>query len=210
VAVGIAGVYALAHDMTRVKEAESRLVQMARFDSLTGIANRRLFGELLGQALERARRQRQVLGLAYLDIDHFKGINDTWGHGVGDEVLKEFALRLAGCVRVTDTPARLAGDEFVVLLEDVKGRDEAERIGAKILGESLRPFATGAGDLAVTASVGIALVTGGDGPLPTQDQVLGWADAALYAAKRDGRNRCVVRMAEAVPDRPLRTNNVQA
>jgi diguanylate cyclase (GGDEF)-like protein/PAS domain S-box-containing protein len=193
----IVGVYALAHDMTRVKEAESRLVQMARFDSLTGIANRRLFGELLGQALERARRQRQVLGVAYMDIDHFKGINDTWGHGVGDEVLKEFALRLVGCVRVTDTPARLAGDEFVVLLEDVKGRDEAERIGAKLLSASLRPFATGAGDLAVTASVGIALVAGTTAALPTQDQVLGWADAALYAAKRNGRNRCVVRMGDA-------------
>jgi diguanylate cyclase (GGDEF)-like protein/PAS domain S-box-containing protein len=212
VAVGVAGVYALAHDMTRVKEAESRLVQMARFDSLTGIANRRLFGELLGQALERARRQRQVLGLAYLDIDHFKAINDTWGHGVGDEVLKEFALRLAGCVRVTDTPARLAGDEFVVLLEDVKGRDEAERIGEKILDAVRRPFATGAGDLDVTASVGIALVPGGEGPLPSQDQVLGWADGALYAAKRDGRNRCVVRMAETEADEAPapRTNDVQA
>ena len=198
-AVGVGGVYALAHDMTRVKEAESRLVQMARFDSLTGIANRRLLGELLGQALARARRQRQVLGLAYLDIDHFKSINDVWGHGIGDEVLKEFALRLAGCVRVTDTPARLAGDEFVVLLEDVKGPDEAERIGAKILDALLRPFATGAGDLAVTASVGIALVTGTDGPLPTQDQVLAWADGALYAAKRNGRNRYVVRMGEPEP-----------
>jgi diguanylate cyclase (GGDEF)-like protein len=189
-------VYALAHDMTRVKEAENRLVQMARFDSLTGIANRRLLVELLGQALERARRQHQVLGLAYLDIDHFKGINDVWGHGVGDEVLKEFAVRLAGCVRVTDTPARLAGDEFVVLLEDVKGRDEAERIGAKILDAILRPFATGAGDLAVTASVGIAIVASEDGPLPTQDEVLGWADGALYAAKRNGRNRCVVRLGD--------------
>jgi diguanylate cyclase (GGDEF)-like protein len=99
-------------------------------------------------------------------------------------------------VRVTDTPARLAGDEFVVLLEDVKGPDEAERIGAKILDALLRPFATGAGDLAVTASVGIALVTGTDGPLPTQDQVLAWADGALYAAKRNGRNRCVVRMGD--------------
>jgi diguanylate cyclase (GGDEF)-like protein/PAS domain S-box-containing protein len=195
VAVAVAGVYALAHDMTRVKEAESRLVQMARFDSLTGIANRRLFGELLGQALERVRRQRQVLGVAYMDIDHFKAINDTWGHGVGDEVLKEVAQRLAACVRVTDTPARLAGDEFVVLLEDVKGPEEAERIGAKIVDAIRRPFATGAGELAVTASVGIALVRGTDGPLPTQDQVLGWADGALYAAKRDGRNRCVVRMA---------------
>ena len=194
--VAVAGVYALAHDMTRVKEAESRLVQMARFDSLTGIANRRLFGELLGQALERVRRQRQVMGLAYLDIDHFKAINDTWGHGVGDEVLKEFAQRLAGCVRVTDTPARLAGDEFVVLLEDVKGMEEAERIGAKIVEVIRTPFATDAGPLDVTASVGIALVHGADGPLPTQDQVLGWADTALYAAKHGGRNRCVVRMAE--------------
>jgi diguanylate cyclase (GGDEF)-like protein/PAS domain S-box-containing protein len=206
VTVGVAGridgVYALAHDMTRVKEAESRLVQMARFDSLTGIANRRLLGEVLGHALERARRQRQVLGLAYLDIDRFKAINDTWGHGVGDEVLKEFAQRLAGCVRVTDTPARLAGDEFVVLLEDVKGMEEAERIGAKIVDVIRRPFKTGAGELAVTASVGIALVHGPDGPLPTQDQVLGWADGALYAAKHGGRNRCVVRMAGDLADMP--------
>jgi len=194
-AVAVGGVYALAHDMTRVKEAERRLVQMARFDSLTGIANRRLFGEALGQALERARRQRHVLGLAYLDIDHFKTINDTWGHGVGDEVLKEFAQRLTAGVRATDTPARLAGDEFVVLLEDVKATDEAERIGAKILAAMARPFATAAGDLAVTASVGIALVRGADGPLPTQDQVLGWADGALYAAKHGGRNRVVVRLA---------------
>jgi diguanylate cyclase (GGDEF)-like protein/PAS domain S-box-containing protein len=199
VAVAVAGVYALAHDMTRVKEAESRLVQMARFDSLTGIANRRLFGELLGQALERVRRQRLVAGLAYLDIDHFKGINDTWGHGVGDEVLKEFAQRLTGCVRVTDTPARLAGDEFVVLLEDVKGAEEAERIGAKIVDAIRRPFATGAGNLAVTASVGIALVRGTDVPLPTQDQVLGWADTALYAAKHGGRDRCVVRVGDDAP-----------
>jgi diguanylate cyclase (GGDEF)-like protein/PAS domain S-box-containing protein len=202
VAVAVAGVYALAHDMTRVKEAESRLVQMARFDSLTGIANRRLFGELLGQALERVRRQRQVLGVAYMDIDHFKAINDTWGHGVGDEVLKEVAQRLAACVRVTDTPARLAGDEFVVLLEDVKGPEEAERIGAKIVDAIRRPFATGAGELAVTASVGIALVRGTDGPLPTQDQVLGWADGALYAAKHGGRDRCVVRAAGDMPAAP--------
>ncbi|WP_440967869.1 diguanylate cyclase domain-containing protein [Massilia sp. GER05] len=202
--VAVAGVYALAHDMTRVKEAESRLVQMARFDSLTGIANRRLFGELLGQALERVRRQRQVMGLAYLDIDHFKAINDTWGHGVGDEVLKEFAQRLAACVRVTDTPARLAGDEFVVLLEDVKGVDEAERIGAKIVEAIRKPIATGAGPLEVTASVGIALVHGADVPLPTQDQVLGWADTALYAAKHGGRNRCVVRVAEEAAGVPVK------
>jgi len=192
--VTVGGVYALAHDMTRVKEAETRLVQMARFDSLTGIANRRLFGEMLGVALERARRQRQVLGLAYLDIDHFKAINDTWGHGVGDEVLKEFAARLAACVRATDTPARLAGDEFVVLLEDARGTDEAQAIGAKIIATMGRPFSTMRGMVDVTASIGIALVCDLDGTLPTQDQVLGWADGALYAAKHGGRNRVVVRM----------------
>ncbi|WP_296948766.1 diguanylate cyclase domain-containing protein [uncultured Massilia sp.] len=188
----VAGVYALAHDVTRIKEAETRLVQMARIDDLTGLANRRLFGETLAQALERARRRRSVLGLAYLDVDHFKRINDTWGHGIGDEVLKEFARRLAAAVRATDTPARLAGDEFVVVLEDVRGETGAAGIGAKIIAAMRVPFATSAGPVPVTASVGIALADGAQAPMPDQEQLLGRADAALYAAKRDGRDRCAL------------------
>jgi diguanylate cyclase (GGDEF)-like protein/PAS domain S-box-containing protein len=188
----VAGVYALAHDMTRVKEAETRLVQMARIDALTGIANRRLFGETLAQALDRARRRRSVLGLAYLDIDHFKAINDTWGHGVGDEVLKEFAQRLGAAVRSTDSAARLAGDEFVIVLEDVKGAAEAGRVGAKVVEAMRVPFATSAGALHVTTSVGIVLADGA-AALPDQELLLGRADAALYAAKRGGRDRCEVR-----------------
>jgi diguanylate cyclase (GGDEF)-like protein/PAS domain S-box-containing protein len=188
----VAGVYALAHDMTRVKEAESRLVQMARIDDLTGIANRRLFNETLGRALERARRRSNVLGLAYLDIDHFKRINDTWGHGVGDEVLKEFARRLAASVRAADTVARLAGDEFVIVLEDVQGADQAARIGAHLVEAMRAPFSTAAGAIPVSASVGITLADAGAGPVPDQEQLLGLADAALYEAKRAGRDRCVV------------------
>nr|WP_314542978.1 diguanylate cyclase [uncultured Massilia sp.] len=194
----VVGVYALAHDMTRVKEAERRLLQMARVDDLTGIANRRLFGETLVRALERARRMGSVLGLAYLDIDHFKRINDTWGHGVGDEVLKEFARRLADGVRAVDTVARLAGDEFVIVLEDLGGAEQAARIGAHVVEAIRAPFATRAGPLQVSASVGITLADAGAGPLPDQEQLLGQADAALYEAKRAGRDRCVV-LGAAVP-----------
>jgi diguanylate cyclase (GGDEF)-like protein/PAS domain S-box-containing protein len=188
----VAGYFVLALDISERKEAELRLLQMARFDTLTGIANRRLFGETLTQAMGRAGRQHTVLGLAYLDIDHFKRINDSWGHGVGDEVLKEFAQRLASSVRASDSAARLAGDEFVIVLEDVKGAAEAARIGAKVVEAMRKPFATSAGPLQLTTSIGIVLADGA-ASLPDQEQLLGRADSALYAAKHGGRDRCVVR-----------------
>ena len=180
----VAGVYSLVHDMTHVKEVEEQLQQLARVDTLTGIANRRMFGETLHHALDRARRSGRPLALAYLDIDHFKKINDTHGHGVGDEVLKEFARRLTVGVRATDTPARLSGDEFVVILEDIGGRAEAERTAAKIV-ESMRvPFRTSAGLVRASTSVGLALSE----PRQAQEQLLAAADSALYAAKGKGRD----------------------
>ncbi|WP_229440561.1 diguanylate cyclase domain-containing protein [Massilia sp. BSC265] len=180
----VAGVYALVHDMTHVKEVEEQLLQLARVDTLTGIANRRMFGETLHHALDRARRSGKPLALAYLDIDHFKKINDTFGHGIGDEVLTEFARRLAAGVRATDTPARLSGDEFVVIFEEIGTRLEAERIAAKIV-ESMRvPFRTSAGLVQVSTSVGAALSQ----PRQPQEQLLAAADSALYAAKGKGRN----------------------
>lgn len=180
----VAGVYSLVHDMTHVKEVEEQLQQLARVDTLTGIANRRMFGETLHHALDRARRSHRPLALAYLDIDHFKKINDTHGHGVGDEVLKEFARRLTVGVRATDTPARLSGDEFVVILEEIGGRAEAERIAVKIV-ESMRvPFRTSAGLVQASTSVGLALSQ----PRQPQEQLLAAADSALYAAKGQGRN----------------------
>ncbi len=180
----VAGVYSLVHDMTHVKEVEEQLQQLARIDTLTGIANRRMFGESLHHALDRARRSGRPLALAYLDIDHFKRINDTHGHGVGDEVLKEFARRLTVGVRATDTPARLSGDEFVVILEEIGGRAEAERIAAKIVDAMRTPFRTSAGLVQASTSVGVALST----PKQAQEQLLAAADSALYAAKGKGRN----------------------
>ncbi|MGH8856290.1 MAG: diguanylate cyclase domain-containing protein, partial [Telluria sp.] len=180
----VAGVYSLVHDMTHVKEVEEQLLQLARVDTLTGIANRRMFGETLHHALDRARRSGKPLALAYLDIDRFKKINDTHGHGVGDEVLKEFARRLTVGVRATDTPARLSGDEFVVILEQVGTRLEAEHTAAKIV-ESMRvPFPTSAGPVQASTSVGIALSQ----PRQAQEQLLAAADSALYAAKGKGRD----------------------
>ncbi|MCD2518540.1 diguanylate cyclase [Massilia sp. G4R7] len=180
----VAGVYSLVHDMTHVKEVEEQLLQLARIDTLTGIANRRMFGEALHHALDRSQRSGRPLALAYLDIDHFKRINDTHGHGVGDEVLKEFARRLTVGVRATDTPARLSGDEFVVILEEIGGRPEAERIAAKIVEAMRAPFRTSAGLVQASTSVGVALST----PRQDQEQLLAAADTALYAAKGKGRD----------------------
>ncbi|MDB5935626.1 MAG: diguanylate cyclase [Massilia sp.] len=185
----VAGVYALTHDMTRMKEVEQELTQLTRVDSLTGIANRRMFVEALHLAIERARRGGGTMALAYLDIDHFKNVNDSHGHAVGDEALKEFARRLAANVRATDTVARLAGDEFVIIVEDLHNEQEVPAVAAKIADAIRVPFEVGGVQLAVTASIGIALF-GGDGQ--THAELLANADSALYAAKRAGRNQVVV------------------
>ena len=182
---GVAGVYALTHDTTRMKEAEEKLKLLARQDSLTGIANRRMFNETLQLALERSRRQKSLMALAYLDIDHFKRINDTHGHAVGDEVLKEFARRLQANVRLTDTVARLSGDEFVIILEAVGSEQEANTIATKIIDAIRVRFELTGVALDVTSSVGVALFAGEGGG---HEELLANADSALYAAKRQGRD----------------------
>jgi diguanylate cyclase (GGDEF)-like protein len=181
----VAGVYALTHDMTRMKDVEEKLIQLARIDSLTGIANRRMFAEALHLAIGRARRSGAPMALAYLDIDHFKRINDTHGHAVGDLVLTEFARRLQANVRATDTVARLSGDEFVIILEDLRSAPEAAAVAAKIIAAVRAPFATAGLPLAVTTSVGVALYSGAS---QTQEELLANADSALYAAKHNGRD----------------------
>jgi diguanylate cyclase (GGDEF)-like protein/PAS domain S-box-containing protein len=186
---GVAGVYAITHDMTQMKEVEQKLTRLARVDTLTGIANRRMFVEALHLAIARARRGGGTMALAYLDIDHFKKTNDSYGHAVGDEVLKEFARRLAANVRATDTVARLAGDEFVIIFEELHGEHEAPAVAAKIAEAIRAPFEAGGVRLAITASVGVALFGGGG---QTHAELLANADGALYAAKRAGRDGVVV------------------
>ncbi|NYE60154.1 diguanylate cyclase (GGDEF)-like protein/PAS domain S-box-containing protein [Duganella sp. 1224] len=181
----VLGIYALTHDTTRMKDIEERLKQLARIDTLTGIANRLMFEEVLHGAILRVRRHRQPLALAYLDIDYFKEINDTLGHGAGDQVLKEFAARLVASVRASDTVARLAGDEFVIVFEQVANAGEAARLAGKIVDAMHAPFTLDGAPRHVSTSIGLALHDGDD---ETPAALVARADSALYTAKRNGRD----------------------
>ncbi|KQV92599.1 PAS domain-containing protein [Pelomonas sp. Root1237] len=182
----VAGVYTLSTDITATKDIERRLHELARIDPLTRLPNRREFEERLALALARARRGQKALALIFMDIDHFKRINDGHGHAAGDAVLKEFATRIRGAVRSTDTAARLAGDEFVVILEGLLSDAEASHVAAKLV-DAIRPPMPlpGGGEILVTTSVGMACWGGvGDGA----DDLLERADRALYRAKAAGRD----------------------
>jgi diguanylate cyclase (GGDEF)-like protein/PAS domain S-box-containing protein len=181
----VAGVYTLTMDMTTIRRVEQELQRLARFDSLTALANRRQFDERLQQVITRVRRSGRPLVLMFLDIDHFKAINDAHGHAGGDEVLQEFAWRLRTNVRDNDFVARLAGDEFVILLEDVETVEEAHGVAGKIIAAIEKPFELMTGDLPVTASIGVAFVP--DGKYASVDIVQA-ADQVLYEAKAAGRN----------------------
>ena len=170
--------------------AEAALAAQARTDPLTGLHNRRMFEESFALAIARARRSGTKLALAYLDIDHFKRINDSLGHGMGDRVLVEFARRLKDAVRATDTVARLAGDEFVVIFESLSDPALPDVMGQKILAAMQGEFALDEHFVAVSTSVGIA-VGGAQGS--TMEHFLATADAALYAAKEAGRGRFSIR-----------------
>jgi diguanylate cyclase (GGDEF)-like protein len=177
--------------------AEANLESLAKTDMLTGLNNRRMFDEALEGTINRASRTGKPLALAYLDIDKFKTINDTYGHGIGDEVLVEFASRLKQAVRCTDIVARLAGDEFVIIFEHVGGHADLSKIGQKILDSVRAPFILTEATLQATTSVGIALSTAkGTSSL----DILRVADQALYSAKRSGRNSVVV---YNLPDEPI-------
>jgi diguanylate cyclase (GGDEF)-like protein/PAS domain S-box-containing protein len=180
------GIFTLATDVTALKDVERELQRLARVDTLTGLANRRQFDELLEQSLGRYRRAKRPLALIFLDIDHFKTINDTHGHGAGDSVLKEFAARLQSNLRQTDTAARLAGDEFVVILDGLGALEEAVAVATKLLQALRAPMLVGEQALDVTASMGMAWL---DGSVDIGAKALiGRADRALYRAKEGGRD----------------------
>lgn len=179
------GLYALVTDVTAIKDSEAKLIHLARFDSLTGLPNRRQFDQQLADAMARTRRTRTPMALLFLDIDRFKAINDSLGHAAGDSVLKEMARRLKETVRPTDTVARLAGDEFVVILEAVHSPVEAEQVAHKIVTAVRDRFVIGKQALIVTTSIGIALFEGED---CAASNLMALADAALYETKSEGRN----------------------
>ncbi|MDP9108366.1 MAG: PAS domain S-box protein [Pseudomonadota bacterium] len=182
----VEGIYTLSTDVTSAKEVEMQLGLLARSDALTGLPNRRSFEEKLSEAALRNRRSGRRLALMYLDIDHFKAINDTFGHAIGDEVLGEFARRVELAVRSTDTVARLGGDEFTIILEGIHNSAEAERVAAKVLQSIRRPFLLAKKSLLVKTSIGVAFLSAEQTDLIALSKR---SDDALYKAKTAGRDR---------------------
>ena len=178
-----------------LRESEGRFRHMALHDALTGLATRLLLRDRLNTAVDAARRRQTRLALLIVDLDRFKDINDTFGHLAGDEVLRVTAIRLLEAVRKTDTVARMGGDEFVVLLADVRDPQIAESITAKIVAALAVPIPFEGRALPVSVSVGVCTASAGE---LDAEALLKSADAALYQAKASGRNRFQVFTPEVV------------
>jgi diguanylate cyclase (GGDEF)-like protein len=161
-------------------QAEASLNSLAHYDPLTGLPNRRLFQDLLAKALARAQRSGRTAALYFLDLDRFKVVNDSLGHGVGDRLLQAVAERLRACLRTTDVVARLGGDEFTVIAEDLTGPEGAGMVARRMLQGLEAPLTLEGREVHVSASVGVALY-----PADTTDaaRLIAAADAAMYAAK---------------------------
>jgi diguanylate cyclase (GGDEF)-like protein/PAS domain S-box-containing protein len=168
-----------------LQESEARMRQMAHHDGLTHLPNRTLFFERINEAMARAYRSEKPLVVMFIDVDHFKRFNDTYGHAGGDEVLKVVARRLSAAVRASDTVARFAGDEFTLVLESVRNVDDVRLIGEKLLDIMRAPITLGASQVRVTLSIGAAFLEGGTA---TVDTMMTTADTALYEVKQNGRD----------------------
>lgn len=171
-------------DVSKQKEAERHLDYQAHHDALTDLPNRVLFNDRLLMGIAKAKRNDQSLAVMFIDIDHFKYVNDTFGHNEGDNLLQAVAKRLKACLREEDTLSRMGGDEFTVLLQDLTG-EGTEMVARKILDAMKLPFNIGEHKLYVTASIGISVYPkDGDKPM----ELLKNSDTAMYRAKEDGRN----------------------
>ena len=170
-------------NITERKEAHERLAYMANHDVLTDLPNRVLFFERLDQALALARRNGTRLALLFLDLDKFKPVNDTWGHAVGDQLLRAVAQRLTGRLRDADTVGRIGGDEFVILLNEITGADDAARVADELRLSLAQPFELAGLTLTISASIGVALF-----PDHGQDaiELSRHADDGMYLAKQAG------------------------
>lgn len=191
--IALLGLY---EDITERKEMENKLRELAHFDTLTGLANRAFFLSHLERAVSTRRRRPAPLALMYLDVDHFKAINDSYGHDAGDALLRAFAQRVTDTVRELDIFARLGGDEFALILEDWPNRAAAERMGSKLVNAVRRPFRIGERSVTVSTSIGIAFFE----PGMAHDELIRRADQAMYSAKRAGRDRFEIASCPAPAD----------
>jgi diguanylate cyclase (GGDEF)-like protein len=168
-----------------LQAANEQLRNIALYDNLTGLPNRMLLDDRMVQTLSRAERKKESFALMFVDLDKFKPVNDSFGHGVGDELLKAVALRLTGCIRKADTVARTGGDEFVIVLSEIREAKDAAMVCKKLLDELSRPFFVAGHELGISCSIGISVYPI-DGK--TVNTLMINADAAMYHAKRGGRN----------------------
>ena len=171
-------------DITMEHDAQSRMQQLALVDSLTGLANRTQLRDKLQLKLESA--SKKPAALLCLNMDHFKRVNDMFGHAAGDVVLRETARRLRKLVRATDVVARAGGDEFAIILDDIKDEDDALRFGQRVVAELDRGFSSSSGQISSGASVGVVTIPAHG---TTVDELLANADLALSTAKAGGRGR---------------------
>ena len=182
---GVAGAVMAFHDVSAARAKSLEMSHLARHDTLTGLPNRTLFNDRLTQALALADRQRKRVAVMFVDLDHFKKVNDSLGHEVGDKLLQLVAARLAGCVRRSDTVSRIGGDEFVVLLSQLELEEDAALSARKILRTFAIPYIIDKKSIDISASIG-----GSTFPSDGRDaeSLLNKADTAMYEAKHFGRN----------------------
>ena len=176
----------MIEDVTAAKQREALIWQQANFDPLTQLPNRRMLLDRLKTDLVKSQRERSRLAILFIDLDHFKEVNDTLGHHQGDILLVDAARRISACVRKSDTVARLGGDEFTVILSELDKTERVEQIAQQIIDSLRAPFTLGQEQAFVSASIGITLYP--DDALDIDD-LLKHADQAMYAAKDAGRNR---------------------
>jgi diguanylate cyclase (GGDEF)-like protein/PAS domain S-box-containing protein len=179
------GVVLVFHDVSETRRMVNKMTYLAEHDFLTGLPNRLLLNDRLKQALAIARRDQEFVALLFLDLDHFKNINDTLGHEVGDQLLKMAAQRLEECLRSSDTISRQGGDEFIILLPEMNDHFAPAEVAEKLLAAASSPYQVGVHDIRATASIGIAVFPD-DGE--DADTLTKSADSAMYHAKNLGRN----------------------
>jgi diguanylate cyclase (GGDEF)-like protein len=185
----VSGIVTTFRDITERKELEQALHYRAFHDSLTDLPNRTLFVDRIEVAMARAAARGTTVAMMFLDLDNFKVVNDSLGHAVGDQLLVALTDRIKGCLRLEDTLARLSGDEFAILFEEIWGEDDAVRLAERIQEQLQNPFSIDHRELYVAASIGIVV----SGPThTTPGDLLRDADLAMYRAKANGKGRCEV------------------
>lgn len=184
----VTGAVIVFRDVSTVRDEAARVAHHARHDPLTDLPNRLLFSDRITKSIALARRHGRQGAVLFLDLDHFKPINDSLGHSMGDRLLQSVARRLLGCVRDSDTVSRRGGDEFVVLLPEIEHAGEAVRSAGRIQHALSAPHRIAGQEFRVTASIGISLYPDHDHDCDAET-LIARADAAMYQAKEGGRNR---------------------